>query len=101
MVNAESTDLEPHSRILWMDIMVSNLIIAWFLILVVPNQEYPILKGPYLALQDCQAVKQWYETQGRLTAGCSMMVVPQETAIPLPDDEGAPYMEVQPRKEKL
>ena len=93
--------LAYHTGILWVAMTISTLIVAWFLILFVPNQDYPVLRGPYLALIDCQDVQQWYEKNGYLTGGCSMMPVPQETMIPRPDDEGAPYMEVKPRKEKL
>ena len=78
---------------------VSTLILAWFLILFIPKQEYPILKGPYLDVHDCQEVQRWYEKNGHITGGCSMMSIPQETAIPLPEDEGAPYMEVKPEKQ--
>ena len=79
----------------------SALIIAWFLILFVDGQEYPILRGPYLAVQDCQAVQRWHEAQGHITGGCSAMPVPQETMTPLPDNEGEPYQEVQPEKQSL
>ena len=101
VVRIQCSLVAHYISLLWVVMTISTLVIAWFLILFVPNQEYPVLKGPYLALQECQAVKEWYEKQGRITGGCSMMTVPQETMVPLPEDEGAPYMEVQPRKQRL
>ncbi len=66
---------------------VTVLLIAWFLNLTIPTQEWPLLIGPYSSRIRCEQVEQVIVRLGYITGvkyvsgGCSMMSVPQQAEI--------------------
>lgn len=73
-----------------------TLVLAWFLILVVSDQDAPVLRGPFLSQQDCWAELEYFEAQGMTTGGCSELSLPQETDTRSFD--GEPYVPVDTRR---
>ena len=57
--------------------------VACFLILIVPTHLWPVLLGPYATQHTCMDVEERLADCGFETGGCSMMTIPQETAVPI------------------
>ena len=63
------------------------MLIAYFLILVIAGQEWPVLVGQdqrgqgFRTREACLAVMEWLEMTGFETGGCSVMSVPQESLV--------------------
>ena len=68
------------------------MLVAWFLILILPGQDHPVLRGPFLAITDCLEVRLYFESEGHLTGGCELMSLPQDTDAR--DFNGEPYLPV-------
>jgi hypothetical protein len=51
---------------------------AWYLIIVLVGQGWPVLAGPYTERCACQDVREWVEARGYVTGGCSVMSTPQD-----------------------
>ena len=58
------------------------LLVAFFLLIVVPWQPHPFMAGPY-TISQCFDVREYLERRGYEVSGCEFMAVPQEDAVQL------------------
>lgn len=55
---------------------------AYFLLVVVSYQEWPVMLGPY-TLDDCLSVKEYMDRRGYEVSSCEWLSIPQEAAVSL------------------
>lgn len=86
--------------------MLIGTLIALYFSVLIPEQEWPLLIGPYETWSECASVREFLDHRGYETAGCTVMSYPQEDAfllrvgdlprvkvryIPAPHQESWPY----------
>lgn len=50
-------------------------LVAWYLAVLVPTQEWPVMIGPFESREHCWVVRETLEEQNYVTDGCSLMIV--------------------------
>ena len=56
------------------------LLIAYFLLIMIPPQEWPMMAGPY-ELEECLDVKEFLDRRGYELSSCELLPLPQDDAI--------------------
>jgi len=58
------------------------MLIAYFLLILVSWQEWPVVAGPY-TIDECFAVKEFLDRRGYEVSSCEVMPHPQPDAVML------------------
>lgn len=61
--------------------MFIGTLIALYFSVLIPEQEWPLLIGPYETWPECASVREFLDHRGYETAGCTAMPYPQEDAF--------------------
>lgn len=59
------------------------MLIAWFLFLIIPTQDWPLLVGPY-DFETCQHVFTYLNSLSFQVESCTILPLPQEAIVIYP-----------------
>ena len=62
------------------------MIAAFFFMLLVPWQSYPIIAGPYETWDECNDSRMWFDQRGWETDDCTTLPLPQDARYLRPLD---------------
>ncbi len=56
------------------------MMVAWFLLVLVPWQEWPVMLGPY-TVEECFWTQEYLDRRGYVESSCEVMIHPQKDAV--------------------